>query len=99
MKTTSDKTRIAIFASGSGTNAEAIIRHFNFSPDAPGEVALVVTNRADAGVVERGRRLGVPVATLTRSEINDPATMLPLMERHGIEIVARNEVHDFGVIV
>lgn len=88
MKTTSDKTRIAVFASGNGSNAEAIIRHFNFSPDAPGKVALVVTNRPDAGVVERARRLGVDVATLTRSELNDPAVMLPIMERNGIEIVA-----------
>lgn len=88
MKTTSDKTKIAIFASGSGSNAEAIIRYFNFSADAPGQVALVVTNRADAGVVERAGRLGVAVVTLTRSELNDAAVMLPLMERHGIEIIA-----------
>ena len=38
--------RIAIFASGSGTNAEKIIRHFNHHPQI--EVAMLMSNKPDA---------------------------------------------------
>ncbi len=46
---------IAVFASGEGTNAENIIRYFQGAPYGGG-VALVVTNRADAGVIARNCR-------------------------------------------
>lgn len=78
--------RIAIFASGNGSNAESIISYFRRTP-CGGEVALVVTNRADAGVLQRASRLGVPACVATRAEINDPDVMLPLMERYAIDVV------------
>ena len=49
---------IAIFASGSGTNAENIIRYFE--KNASVRVRLVLSNRKDAYVLERACRLGVP---------------------------------------
>ena len=51
-------THIAIFASGSGTNAENIIQYFSKSKSI--EVSLVVSNRSDAYVLERARLLKVP---------------------------------------
>ena len=48
---------IAIFASGSGTNAENIIRYFE--KNASVRVRLVLSNRKDAYVLERACRLGV----------------------------------------
>ena len=45
------KKRIAIFASGSGTNAQNIIRYFKSSP--VGEVVLVLSNKRHAKVLER----------------------------------------------
>lgn len=77
---------IAIFASGNGSNAENIIAHLR-ATGSPLNVALIVTNRADAGVVQRAARLGVPVAVLTRSDINDPATMLGVLEARGIKFI------------
>lgn len=50
--------RIAILASGEGTNAERIIRYFSETNTA--EVAVVITNKAHAGVLERAARLGIP---------------------------------------
>ena len=41
--------RLAIFASGSGTNAENIALHFLDHKQA--EVSLIVTNNANAGVI------------------------------------------------
>lgn len=54
--------RIAILASGEGTNAERIIRFFNGHPAM--EVAVVLTNRAEAGVVRRAEGLRIPVECL-----------------------------------
>lgn len=78
--------RIAIFASGNGSNAENIIRHFSFA-DRNARVALVVTNRADAGVLRRAAGLGVPAEVLTRGDISNPDSLLPLLERHGVDFI------------
>ena len=48
---------IAIFASGSGSNAENLIRYFSAHPQ--GTVRLVLSNKAEAGAIERAARLGV----------------------------------------
>lgn len=77
---------IAIFASGSGSNAENIIRYFQERPER-GEVALVVCNKADAGVLERAERLGVESRVMSRAEINDPGLMLPLLESRGVDTI------------
>ena len=58
---------IAIFASGSGTNAEEIIRHFASSEKY--KVALVFSNRPKAGVLERAKRLGVPFEVLEKKDL------------------------------
>ncbi len=49
--------RIVIFASGSGTNAENIIKQFKNSPLAT--VTWVISNNAEAGVLEKAKRLNV----------------------------------------
>lgn len=79
-------TRIAIFASGNGSNAQNIIEYFR-SHDLNINSALVVCNRPEARVIERARALGVPVEVLSREQIADPAVLLPLMERHHIDAV------------
>jgi len=59
--------RIVIFASGSGTNAENIIKHFKNSPLAT--VSWVISNNAEAGVLERAKKLGVPSKIYNRKEM------------------------------
>lgn len=76
---------IVIFASGNGTNCENLIRHYANSGKA--RVALVVSNRADAKVVERARRLGVETKVASREEIGDPATMLPLLKHYHADLI------------
>lgn len=49
--------KIAIFASGSGSNAENIALYFKDNPVA--EVGLILTNKADAFVLERAKKLAV----------------------------------------
>jgi phosphoribosylglycinamide formyltransferase-1 len=59
--------RIVIFASGSGTNAENIIRHFKSSSMA--RVKWVLCNKEGAGVLSRAERLGVPTRVFTKKEL------------------------------
>ncbi len=50
------KARIAVLASGGGTNLQAILDHFSALGDAAmGEVVLVASNRAAAGALARAR--------------------------------------------
>lgn len=62
---------IAIFASGSGTNAENIARLFHQGNRI--RVAVVVSNKKNAGVHQRMEALGVPTLYLPNSVWdNDP---------------------------
>ena len=61
-----NKTRLAVFASGSGSNAENLVRYFHGHPFI--EIALVVTNRADAFVLKRAERFNLPAVVISPSE-------------------------------
>ncbi len=76
---------IAIFVSGSGTNCENLIRHFEHSDTV--ECALVVSNKPDAYALVRAGRLGVPTAVLTREQLHNPDETLPLLRSHGIGFI------------
>lgn len=57
--------RIVVLASGSGSNAQALIDAAAADRLGGGSVVAVVTNRAAAGVSERAKRAGVAVAVVT----------------------------------
>ena len=63
------KTNIAIFVSGSGSNCENLIRYFENSERVC--TSLVVSNRADAYALVRAENLGVPTAVITRQQFLD----------------------------
>lgn len=91
MKENPQIARIAVFASGNGSNAENIIRYFNDPSSVNGgsaEVVLVVCNRPEAPVLARAAALGVPTETITRSLLNDETRFMELMEKHGIDFIA-----------
>ena len=67
---TNTRARIAVLASGSGSNAEAILSHFSEGAGAEvGEVIWVATNRKAAGVRERARRFGVEESHVPKADI------------------------------
>ena len=76
---------IAIFASGSGTNCENLIHHF--ADSALVKVALVVSNKPDAFVLERAQRLGVPTAVTPKTDLHTPDIMLPLLRKYDIGFI------------
>jgi phosphoribosylglycinamide formyltransferase-1 len=55
-------------------------------PDAPGRVALVVSNRDDAPALERARERDIPAATIARDG-TDAAALLALLRGHDIGLV------------
>ena len=59
--------RVAILASGAGTNAERLMRAASGVPDV--DIVLVACNRPDAGVLTRAKRCGVPTWVFDRSAL------------------------------
>jgi phosphoribosylglycinamide formyltransferase-1 len=57
-------TRIAIFASGSGSNAENIVNYFNENDTV--EISLILTNKANAFVLERAKKLSIESLVFNR---------------------------------
>lgn len=78
---------IAIFASGSGSNAQKIIAHFNTKKSLVGQVVLVVCNKENAGVLQIAAAAQVPSAVLTRTQLNNEDYMQALLQKHHIDFI------------
>ncbi len=57
--------RLAIFASGGGTNLQALIDSFHARIDSPVRIVLVVSDRAKAGALERARAAGIEAVVIS----------------------------------
>ena len=82
--------KIAVFISGSGSNCEQLIRHFNTNPEGKekgAQVALVVSNRTDAYGLVRAERLGVPTVVVRKAELAQPEVVLPLLQQYDIQFI------------
>ncbi len=60
--------RIVLFASGSGTNVENIIRFFRQNPQV--EVLNILTNNPKAGVIDRIRPMKIPTIVFDKEQLN-----------------------------
>jgi len=76
---------IAIFASGSGTNAENLIRFFRTSTY--GRVSLVLSNRKGAGVIDRAQSLDVETFVFSREQFYQSEDVLGLLIERDIDFV------------
>lgn len=76
--------RIAVLASGSGTNAERLVRHFAEHPRM--RVALIGCDRPGAGVLQRAWDLGVPSLLFSGKELRDGTVQQELVGQ-GIGLV------------
>lgn len=76
--------RLAILASGSGSNAEKIMEYFQHSEKS--EVALVASNKPEAFVLERAKKFGVPTFTFSRKEM-DAGVLLEKLQSEKIDWV------------
>lgn len=77
--------RIAILASGSGTNAENIIRYFQGHSLV--EVACVVSNKADAYVLQRASGLSVAWQVFSRTDFRDGLPVLHYLRERSVKLI------------
>lgn len=80
--------RVAIFASGSGTNAENLICNLHY-----GQVCLLICNNPKAYVLERAKKLNVPCILLSKAELHqlpqpgEPHVLLQLLHEYQIDVL------------
>lgn len=77
--------RLVIFASGSGSNAENIINYFKEATDIT--VVSVLSNRENAGVFERCKRLGVDCFYHSNADFTSNNSVLSLVEKSADYII------------
>lgn len=77
--------RIAIFASGEGSNAEAIVRRFKEHNDI--EVSVVLSNKKTANVHDRMSRLGVPSVTFDKEQWRDASEIVKFLQSKKIDLI------------
>lgn len=76
---------IAIFASGSGTNAQNIAEYFRDSDKA--RVSLILSNKNDAYVLERAKKLGIATCVFNKAEFYESEKVLDLLRRYETDLV------------
>lgn len=82
------RARIAVLASGAGSNLGAILAHFDaLGESRAGDVVLVASDRATAGALERARARGIATAQLRTRVHPEGEELLSLLERHAIDLV------------
>lgn len=77
--------KLAIFASGSGTNAQALVEHFRQTGSA--EPALILCNKPDAYVLERARLLQIPSLLIDKERFRNGDAHLAELKAAGIELI------------
>jgi phosphoribosylglycinamide formyltransferase-1 len=79
------KKRLAIFASGSGSNAEKIAEYFANRTDI--EISLVLSNNPQAGVIARARRLHIPVVLFDSKTFYETHRIIEILQNEHIDLV------------
>lgn len=80
-----DTTRMAIFASGAGSNARKIIKYFQHHPSI--EVSLVVSNNPSAGVLQIADEFRIPSLVIGRESLNDDNGCLEQLKNRDINFI------------
>ena len=79
--------RIAVLASGGGSNLQALIDAHERG-DLPAPVVLVISDRANAGALERATRHGIPAVHVGRKQHADPeGRMLEVLREHRVDVI------------
>ena len=77
--------RIAVLASGGGTNLQAIIDHFASIANPAGTIVLVASNREKSGALERARAAGIPTEVFDATD--DGTALLTLLDNVSADLV------------
>ncbi len=77
--------KIAIFASGSGSNAENIARYFSDKPDF--EISAILSNNTNAFVLSRAKNLNIPTFVFSRSEFNETDKIVDFLAEKQVDFI------------
>lgn len=84
------KTKVGVLISGNGSNLQALM-DAAAHPDYPAEIALVLSNKADAYGLERAQNAAIATEVISHKDYNDreafDAALDAALCRHGIEFV------------
>ncbi|MBP8073457.1 MAG: bifunctional phosphoribosylaminoimidazolecarboxamide formyltransferase/IMP cyclohydrolase [Bacteroidia bacterium] len=84
-KKAAEMLRIALFASGNGSNAERIVQHFQGSDSVA--VTVIFTNNPKAGVVARAKVLGISLEVLSKRCYESGSELLSELRRHQVDFI------------
>ncbi len=76
------KSRIAIFASGNGTNAEALFKYFQHHEAI--DVVVLMSNNPQAYALTRAEHFGIPTKVFDRNTLKDAETILTWLEEYNV---------------
>lgn len=76
---------IAIFASGSGTNAQKIMEYFENNPGV--NVKIILVNNPEAGVIKRAANFNVPVHVFNRNQFSKTNEVVKILQSNQIDLV------------
>lgn len=77
--------KIAIFASGSGSNAENLMEYF--AENKTVDILLILSNKPDAFLHERAKRFEVPSMSFTKTELYETDLILSILEEKKIDLI------------
>jgi phosphoribosylglycinamide formyltransferase 1 len=82
------RSRIAVLASGGGSNLQAILEHFDsLGESRGGEVVLVASDRSNAGALDRATNRKLATAVLANSKNPDGAPLDAVLDEHGVDLI------------
>jgi formyltetrahydrofolate-dependent phosphoribosylglycinamide formyltransferase len=91
-KNVTDHLKIAVFASGKGSNFEAIVKAIKEGRINGAGIVCVVSNNSGAGALETARKNGIPALHISRLQFESDADfdghLLDALERHGANFIA-----------
>jgi phosphoribosylglycinamide formyltransferase-1 len=77
--------RVAILASGNGSNAVSIIKHFSSNKDI--RVSLVASNNSRAGVLEKANNLGIKTDVFSSDLLKNPLNLVNYFKDGRIDFI------------
>jgi len=83
------RARIAVLASGGGSNLQALMDHLAALGDArAGDIVLVASDRPASGALERARRAGIPAELIASSRAPQGTDLATLLDRYDVNLIA-----------
>jgi len=79
------KKKIAVFASGSGSNAQKIMEYFRHHPTI--EVAIVLTNNPDAYVLQRADNFEIPTHVFDRRAFYETSEVVSILQNLEVDVL------------